>query len=1103
VLAQRASTFGAGGHVTAPAIVDAGRPLEPRTRNAMESSFGRDFGSVRVHDDARAHDDARSLHARSYTAGNHIVFGEGAYRPDTPRGDALIAHELAHSVQQDGIQMKPDGSLPPSSDAELERQADRAALDATAGRGVTGLGRVGRPAIFRADEDPAAAPDAKPAAAAGATADLPSDVEVVEEIPKGPGASYLVVRVPVLNLPNPKGAGPWVQEGYTAMAAGKRLNFQPIFDGKSFDNAQTIKAFKEQAGERYKDTWLGNYGFKNLKDMADAFKDAGAADPAIQTTISEPGVAQILAGFQKNRLTLAGTDIDHVVEKQLGGSSVAGNLQLLIATKNRAAGTNTYAALIAETKRILRPARPNVRRFQIRFADAKVTEDTEDPSYQIEKLLRTPGKIKGSEDVKTASEGTPVQLLAGGASEVVRVRPSGATPIDTSVRALVNGMRLTNYHRTKGSSATKGTDIVEAELAASILKPLGKNVSLTAELAPLPPAAEPASGAAQAEKAAASEVRKLTIDRNKNKDVAFYYPYLSIGRITSLEIDDRQQVKGEGVIKPSVQFLGDLKVRFGPEQLELVQDINVDAINSSAAIKPIASVFRFTNGKVSIDLVKFKPSGDLEFEVGPRNRPVILGAIKATEEGGAFVATGDLKPGAKIPGISEASGQVRYHSRTGWDGRLTAKGQPFSGATADATLGFKTDASGRIDPYATGGLEATIKRGTISMRARWNGRDVSYHGGGSIPRPLPLVREVRLRGSYDDGVLFLEGTAPVEWKNINATAKVAYRKRDGDEGKFAGSVDVTVKTEKAEGLVQLTLKESGKVTGQGKIKYWVTKHIAPELGIEYGEDERLKLFGSVTLTNIRLLERWPSKEGGRITFLKAGAKFRFPTPIPAVTGFGEVYAEAYLLYGVGPVMLEALMLAGELYPFEEDPKVKAKLKGVLAVPADVTLGGRLGAYIGAEIAFGAVGAKGGIDVVPKLTILGAIKGDIAAEYTAGAFSFEAMAIAEGTLKGSVALELSVTLSALWGLLTHRWPWEIGNLSASMDPGLRVQLGKFKYGPSGLIVEADPKPVPADLDTMSFLKGLLQQAKDKDKKVEPPKELRTADDYEIRYHGRMI
>lgn len=89
----------------APRIVDetvgsAGRPLDEGTRAFMEPRFGHDFGRVRVHTDAEADASARAVNALAYTVGRDIVFRAGAFRPGAAAGRRLLAHELAHVVQQ-------------------------------------------------------------------------------------------------------------------------------------------------------------------------------------------------------------------------------------------------------------------------------------------------------------------------------------------------------------------------------------------------------------------------------------------------------------------------------------------------------------------------------------------------------------------------------------------------------------------------------------------------------------------------------------------------------------------------------------------------------------------------------------------------------------------------------------------------------------------------------------------------------------------------------------------------------------------------------------------------------------------------------------------
>ena len=84
------------------AIRGGGEPLPPSVRAHFEPQFGADFGQVRVHKDARAAASAEAMNAKAYTTGNDIAFGGGEYAPETAEGGKLLAHELAHVVQQAG-----------------------------------------------------------------------------------------------------------------------------------------------------------------------------------------------------------------------------------------------------------------------------------------------------------------------------------------------------------------------------------------------------------------------------------------------------------------------------------------------------------------------------------------------------------------------------------------------------------------------------------------------------------------------------------------------------------------------------------------------------------------------------------------------------------------------------------------------------------------------------------------------------------------------------------------------------------------------------------------------------------------------------------------
>jgi hypothetical protein len=131
-----------------------GAPLDRGTRRFMESRFGADLGDVRVHTDGRAAASADAIGADAYATGRDIYFAAGKYAPEQPAGQHLLAHELAHTVQQS------EGEAPAApaaksaagvviggTDDPLEHEAERAADLVTAQT----PGTVASPSLSRAE----------------------------------------------------------------------------------------------------------------------------------------------------------------------------------------------------------------------------------------------------------------------------------------------------------------------------------------------------------------------------------------------------------------------------------------------------------------------------------------------------------------------------------------------------------------------------------------------------------------------------------------------------------------------------------------------------------------------------------------------------------------------------------------------------------------------------------------------------------------------------------------------------------------------------------------------------------------------------------------
>ncbi|MGC2696892.1 MAG: DUF4157 domain-containing protein [Candidatus Angelobacter sp.] len=119
-----------------------GRALDMGVKDRMEAAFGHDFSRVRVHADSRAAELSAGLNARAFTIGNQVAFAASEYQPGTLIGEALIAHELAHVMQQrDGA----SSAAAMAKGAEyntLEEDADTSAVEAVTSMWLGGKRRL-------------------------------------------------------------------------------------------------------------------------------------------------------------------------------------------------------------------------------------------------------------------------------------------------------------------------------------------------------------------------------------------------------------------------------------------------------------------------------------------------------------------------------------------------------------------------------------------------------------------------------------------------------------------------------------------------------------------------------------------------------------------------------------------------------------------------------------------------------------------------------------------------------------------------------------------------------------------------------------------------
>jgi len=103
-------------------------PLDSQTRAAMEPLLGGDFSEVRLHTGDSAAQLAGSESALAVTRGKDVYFNTGEYDPASASGREVLAHELAHVVQQERDT--------PSTGAGIESEARAAGRSVAAGHPV-------------------------------------------------------------------------------------------------------------------------------------------------------------------------------------------------------------------------------------------------------------------------------------------------------------------------------------------------------------------------------------------------------------------------------------------------------------------------------------------------------------------------------------------------------------------------------------------------------------------------------------------------------------------------------------------------------------------------------------------------------------------------------------------------------------------------------------------------------------------------------------------------------------------------------------------------------------------------------------------------------
>ncbi|HYI96150.1 MAG TPA: DUF4157 domain-containing protein [Bryobacteraceae bacterium] len=994
---------------SAPPVVDRvlnspGRPLDSPARSYMEPRFGQDFSGVRVHTDRQAAESARAVDAHAYTVGNHIVFDEGKYQPDSHDGRHLLAHELAHTVQQQGLHRSSDSlSLAETSEYHrLEAAANRMAYSALSGSGhKDAMGaRPAFPILSRESKKKTATsdkptPDANPARE-WIKADNDLKAVGVQQMAKPvPGApqDIPVFNMGALELPDKKGD---VKKVWNDIA--KAGNLQAMVDpGGNTGNPKSALKQERPPTDELKNIWLQKVGWKKENEEDNWKSVATAKDTFRQTATANKNPCQV----------------DHILELQFGGNNVPSNMQMLDGPENMSSGSAIFGDLKSKSvaiRKVLK-AKGQTPDFIIMQFDS-VTQSTP----ICKDCCKADDKAKSIKDVKKGEsvggeKGTPYRLIGGGPEADIFITgdeiadktkgveiSTSKIPENKSAATLIPGFELHELDRSKKSHSVKAgfdpSNKTKLPVTITDKKDIVLSIAKDGKLS-LPP---------------------------KNPHLKFHYPYLSEGEFTKLKLEADNTLSGEGFIKPRLSFLPQFNVKFNKDEFVITAPIPKEKLQK---LLPIPGV-KITKGELGLKLApEFRPYGELAFEVARGKKKFLDGKIELSADAQGLVAVGTVD--AQIPGLDAAHGEIAYRNEK-WSGSINIEAAQLqklkyvqSGSAFVAFDNNGVQAGGTVVLAIPGTDGVTVS--LMYAKQKW-----LFKGKGSFKPPKldPVEIEIEYDGDHISG----SAETGFKFQGLSGRMKVLYY----DE-KFSGEGSLTFKKGRAEGKLKVKMSPARKFSGEGEVTIRLSENLVVTGGIAIDEQEKVRLKGVLEFPKpIPLFKPF----GDTYKIFEVGISI--PIPGASIGGVGlnaRIEGALSAGYKIGPGELRHLKLAAAFNPLEEKPDVDVLLTGQFYIGAEAHITGSISG--GIEISIGVASVTGLITVSATAMLRGEVISNVELHYQKDRFDAKADFSVMLGLALVLALDATVRAKAGWGWLSvsAEKTWNLA--SVKYDTGLKLGM----------------------------------------------------------------
>jgi hypothetical protein len=1046
-----------------------GVSLDHSTKEFMESKFGHDFSNVKIHADNGAARSAQSLNAAAYTVGSDIFFNDGQYQPNSESGRGLLAHELAHTIQQQEIQRSSleNSTIVNPQYQHLELEADRVADGVMRGQSL--------PQAMLSRSLPRISMKKKPDYVVQSSftrkkMEEPIVMETGHNVkPEKTGMDGKLASFTVDNLELHPSKGDVFQD-WMDLAKQNGLRAYVTMGGSEGTKAQEAGLWQVRADtKQLRARWLNKRGWEEGEEgLNEAWKESGGDS---EFPRAGGGTCQM----------------DHIIELQIGGNNTMENIQVLDQLQNVASGSllwqqvSKLAESIAAATKNDSEKPPEQIRMIFKKVQMKGGGGTCGPCCKAEKNFDKQFDRRKKGDKKRKKEGQAEQLpeflfdyplVARGKPTILKVPEQQArkeAPIDIFeskvpdnkyAAELISGLLLMTLLRSgKSRGKGQGKDEVHAELDTRdktrlpITLKKGK-VKLDVQNGDL----------------------KLSDDSQKNASIRFVYDYLSPGEFTKLE-EVPGGLAGEGYIIPTkVPFIKRLEVAFSPDYFRLAVPLNKDKLKS-----PFAAA-KITEASIAIDLApKLKPEGMVAFEFGGRTK-LASSIVKVSADESGIVLDGELS--VFLPGVDRARGTIRYNAGT-WSGGAHIEANqiklPFveSGSLDVFLTASKIDATGKLKLKLPGKNEASLE--LEYSRNKW-----VFRGTGLFEVNNRYLKPFHASLYYDGEVFRATGKVGFAFAGLEGNLEDAtYEIRDSHE-KIYGKGNIKINKGRAKGDIDVELHPNQKITGKGHLTYVITKDLIARAGITVDEQQKIVFDGELSFPNYELFRRFPSTDQKNPIFSASG---RIPIPGLNFAGVGiyvKLRGGLNYYYYAGPAILKDIRAAVRFSPFDADPDFNFNLKAAASIPAGGGIEGDLGAAVALDVYVAEVGGELGVKARAGLEGKVELGAEIA--YRKDRFSIDAHAYIGGKLILEAGLNAMLYAEAgVWKFKARTektWKLSTYTINTGLQLGIRLPLRYDSVEGFRIPSLSDIKPEPATLDIQpsNILSSLFSSAQSSERET---------------------